>query len=54
MLINAVETADAQGFPSFWDKPEAHHPTPTNFHAESTPVRPSKPQTSVIGWHPLD
>ncbi len=53
VLINAVESADPDGFPGIWD-----HPTPGHSLAEGSHQdrfsESSKPHTSVIGWHPLD
>lgn len=54
MLINAAESADPDGFPSFWDKTEVTHGTPTEPHDDMASARPSQPHSSVIGWHPLD
>ena len=60
LVINAVESADADGFPSFWDKAHArekghtHHRTPGDFHARTAARERSETEASVIGWHPLD
>lgn len=54
MLINAVESADADGFPSFWDKASSHFSTPGHLDDFKVPTQDSKPQSSAIGWHPLD
>jgi hypothetical protein len=53
VLINAVESADPNGFPGLW----AQTAPPQSLRDESHPDRLSdsgKPHTSVIGWHPLD
>ena len=54
MVINAVESADADGFPSFWDKAETHFGPPIEFHQDMASAQDTKPHSSVIGWHPLD
>ena len=54
MLINAAESADPDGFPSFWDKTEALPGTASQYHGDMDSGRPRSPQSSVIGWHPLD
>jgi hypothetical protein len=53
MLINAAEHADPDGFPGLWDRVPQPHFTP-NAHHEGTPSESSKPNSSAIGWHPLD
>ncbi|HEX4069834.1 MAG TPA: hypothetical protein VHX68_01640 [Planctomycetaceae bacterium] len=54
MLINAVESADADGFPSVWDKAAPHFSTPRHCDDLRAPMHQGKPQSSAIGWHPLD
>ncbi len=54
MLISAVESADADGFPSFWDKAAPHISTPSHSDDVKSAASQTKPQSSVIGWHPLD
>ena len=54
MLINAVESADADGFPSVWDKAVPHFSAQSHLHDVKAPMQDSKPQSSAIGWHPLD
>jgi hypothetical protein len=55
MVINAVESADVDGFPSFWDKTQAHHGSPVGLGpVNATSISQGKPRSSVIGWHPLD
>ena len=61
MLINAVESADADGFPSFWHKPGSvvsdqlsNLRTPISMDDTTAAPPQGKPQSSVIGWHPLD
>jgi hypothetical protein len=54
MLINAVESADAAAFPSFWDKAEPHLNAQGQFGDTSAPSQQVRPHSSVIGWHPLD
>jgi hypothetical protein len=54
MLINAVESADADGFPSVWDKAGPHFSVPSHLDDLKAPTQDSKPQSSAIGWHPLD
>jgi hypothetical protein len=55
MVINAVETADEDGFPSFWDETQAHHLSPVRTRpVGETTVPQYQPHSSVIGWHPLD
>ncbi len=53
VLINAVESADPNGFPSLWDPATPLHSAPEGYHPEIL-SQPGKPHTSVIGWHPLD
>jgi hypothetical protein len=53
MLINAVENADPNGFPGFWDQPSDPHAAAETYHQDRL-AQPAKPRTSVIGWHPLD
>jgi hypothetical protein len=53
MLINAAERTDPEGSPSFWDEARRPHSTPRESQG-GTPFERRKPQTSVIGWHPLD
>ena len=55
MVINAVESADEDGFPSFWDETQGHHVSPGGLSpVNETSVPQSKPHSSVLGWHPLD
>lgn len=60
MVINAVESADADGFPSFWDKAHSHEKghmhlrTPSAFHVLTATREKTETEASVIGWHPLD
>ena len=54
MLINGAESADPDGFPSFWDKTEALPGTTSGHTGDIYSGRPSSPQSSGIGWHPLD
>ena len=54
MLINVAESADPDGFPSFWDKTEAPPGTTSGHTGDIYSGRPRSPQSSVIGWHPLD
>jgi hypothetical protein len=54
MLINVAESADPDGFPSFWDKTEAPPGTASEHRGDIDSGRPRSPQSSVIGWHPLD
>ena len=52
-LINAVESADPDGFPGLWDQPL--QPRSHQEESDQTPLsKSSKSHTSVIGWHPLD
>jgi hypothetical protein len=53
MLISAVERADPDGFPSFWDEARQPHSAPNEPH-DGAPTDRGKPRSSVIGWHPLD
>ncbi len=52
-LINAVESADPDGFPGLWDQPAQPHSLPEEYHQDRF-SEPSEPHSSVIGWHPLD
>ncbi len=54
ILINAAESADPDGFPSFWDKTEASSGTASEQPGDMDSGRSRSPQSSVIGWHPLD
>ena len=54
MLINVAESADPDGFPSFWDKTEALPGTTSGHTGDIYSGRLSSPQSSGIGWHPLD
>jgi hypothetical protein len=54
MLINAAESADPNGFPSFWDKVGADHATRTSAVETADHQQTAQPHASVIGWHPLD
>jgi hypothetical protein len=54
MLINVAESADPDGFPSFWDKTEAPPGTASERTGDIYFGQPRSPQSSVIGWHPLD
>jgi hypothetical protein len=54
MLINVAESADPDAFPSFWDKTEALPGTTSGHTGDIYSGRPRSPQSSVIGWHPLD
>ena len=53
VLINAVERADPDGFPGFWDQPSHPH-SPPEVSQQDNCSEPAKPHSSVIGWHPLD
>jgi hypothetical protein len=53
VVINAIESADPNGFPSIWDQPPQPFAVSEDTHRDRF-VPSSKPQTSVIGWHPLD
>jgi hypothetical protein len=53
VLINAVERADPNGFPGFWDQP-SHPQSPPEVSQQGSCYEPAKPHSSVIGWHPLD
>jgi hypothetical protein len=53
MLISAVECSDPNGSPGFWDPIAQTHSAPEVFHQDDYSV-PVKPNSSVIGWHPLD
>jgi hypothetical protein len=53
VVINAVESADPDGFPSIWDQPTQHHCVPKEPERDRF-LESSKPPTSIIGWHPLD
>jgi hypothetical protein len=49
MLINALESSDPEGWPSFWDEARVSHlwsSPPDEEHVAKQP--------SPIGWHPLD
>ena len=54
MVINAVESADADGFPSFWDKVDTQFGTSREFRNDRVFAHEIRPHSSVIGWHPLD
>ena len=55
MLINAAESADPNGFPSFWDKVGAPHGTPAEHDLETADSHDGRiSYSSEIGWHPLD
>jgi hypothetical protein len=53
VVINAVESADPNGFPGLWDQPAQAHSVPEGPRHDGL-AEPGKPHTSVIGWHPLD
>lgn len=57
MVINAVESADADGFPSFWDDARIYHGHPADgdfHHPHQLSMAEVKPGSSEIGWHPID
>jgi hypothetical protein len=53
LLIGAVECADPQGLPSFWDQMRPH-----SVAAAENPGpgagNPPYVRSTAIGWHPLD
>ena len=53
LLIGAVECADPDGFPSFWDQPRWHRNS-SREHLETTPIVQCPGRSAAIGWHPLD
>jgi hypothetical protein len=53
LLIGAVECADPEGFPSFWDQPRAHRVT-SGECPDTTAIAPRPRRSAAIGWHPLD
>jgi hypothetical protein len=53
MLINAVERADPDGFPSFWELARQSHTDPTLAEEAGVP-EPEKTGGTPIGWHPPD
>ncbi|MDR3634865.1 MAG: hypothetical protein P4L84_13760 [Isosphaeraceae bacterium] len=52
MLINAVERADPQGWPSFWDLARQDYLRPET-EGEVPPVVEERSK-ETIGWHPPD
>ncbi len=50
-LINAIERADPDGFPTFWNESRQPHHDPA---AIASPVAPAatRPRSTPIGWHP--
>lgn len=52
LLINALEGADPEGWPSFWDEARLPHSAPMPSSRPAAALTPGRPDP--IGWHPVD
>jgi len=52
-VIDAAESSDPDGKPSFWDLAQQHvYPQPVE--PAGTPANPAQSESFVVGWRPLD
>jgi hypothetical protein len=52
LLINALENADPEGWPSFWDEARLAYSAPAP--RVKLDAAPSSNRPIPIGWHPID
>lgn len=54
MVINAAESADPDGLPSFWDLARQHHIYAEDQEPAAEPAAQSSSASFVVGWRPVD
>ena len=52
LLINALENADPEGWPSFWDEARLAYSAPAHDALRGVPASSNRP--IPIGWHPME
>jgi hypothetical protein len=54
LVINAAESGDPDGLPSFWDLARQHHIYPENPEPAVDAAAESSSASFVVGWRPVD
>ncbi len=54
MVINAAESSDPDGLPSFWDLARQHHVYPENLEPAVDAAAEASSASFVVGWRPVD
>ena len=54
MVINAAESGDPDGLPSFWDLARQHHVYPESLPTAVDAAAQSSSASFVVGWRPVD
>jgi hypothetical protein len=53
-VIDAAESSDPDGKPSFWDVARQQHVYPQPETPGGTPPTPAQSESFVVGWRPVD
>jgi len=53
-VIDAAESSDPEGSPSFWDEARQQHVYPQPAGPGETPADPPHSESYVVGWRPQD
>jgi len=54
MVLNAAESGDPDGLPSFWDLARQHHIYPENQEPAVDAAAQASSASFVVGWRPAD
>ena len=54
MVINAAESSDPEGLPSFWDLARQHHVYAETTEPAIEPAAEASSASFTVGWRPID